>query len=141
MKTLTITRMFVSRMTIATKLLKMCLSNMLTDDKKFQRSKRMPGRHLFCLHISSKEDVINCDVIKLNVENSAKARYLDETHSYPFLNIEIIISKSFMKTMINHRKLCKTIPKYNIIIGATYEREKHKNPSANGSTSKIISCQ
>ena len=33
MKTLKITSMFVSRMTVATKLLKMCLSNRLIDDE------------------------------------------------------------------------------------------------------------
>ena len=37
MKTLKITSMFVSRMTVATKLLKMCLSNILIDDKIFKR--------------------------------------------------------------------------------------------------------
>ena len=46
---------------------------------------------------------------KLNVENSTKAHYVGETHSYRLLKIEIIKSKNFMKTMINHRKLCKTI--------------------------------
>ena len=85
MKTLTITRMFVSQMTVATKLLKICLSNMLIDDGNFKHLKRMPSRHLFCLHISGNVDVINGDVIKLNVENSAKACYVDETHSYRFL--------------------------------------------------------
>ena len=33
MKTLKITSKFVSRMTVATKLLKMCLSNILIDDE------------------------------------------------------------------------------------------------------------
>ena len=37
MKTLKITSMFVSRMTVATKLLKMCLSNILIDDEIFKR--------------------------------------------------------------------------------------------------------
>ena len=37
MKTLKITSMFVSRMTVATKLLKMCLSNILIDDEIFNR--------------------------------------------------------------------------------------------------------
>ena len=37
MKTLKITRMLVSQMIAATKLLKICLSNMLIDDEIFQR--------------------------------------------------------------------------------------------------------
>ena len=37
MKTLKITCMFVSRMTVATKLLEMCLSNILIDDEIFKR--------------------------------------------------------------------------------------------------------
>ena len=44
---------------------------------------------------------------KLNVENSAKARYVDEIHSYRFLKFEINKSNNFMKTMINHGKLFK----------------------------------
>ena len=36
MKTLKITGMFVSRMTVTTKLLKMCLSNILIDDEIFK---------------------------------------------------------------------------------------------------------
>ena len=36
MKTLKITREFVSRMTVATKFLKICLSNMLIDDEIFK---------------------------------------------------------------------------------------------------------
>ena len=52
---------------------------------------------------------------KLSDENSAKARYVDETHSYRFLKFEINKSSQIiMKTMINHRKLCKTISKYII---------------------------
>ena len=35
MKTIKITSMFVSQMTVATKLLKMCLSNILIDDEIF----------------------------------------------------------------------------------------------------------
>ena len=49
---------------------------------------------------------------KLNVENSAKACYVDKTHSHHFLKFEINKSKNFMKTMLNHRKLFKTISKY-----------------------------
>ena len=37
MKTLKITITFVSRMTVATKLLKMCLSNKLIDNEIFKR--------------------------------------------------------------------------------------------------------
>ena len=37
MKTTEITSMFVSRMTVATKLLKMCPSNILIDDEIFKR--------------------------------------------------------------------------------------------------------
>ena len=52
---------------------------------------------------------------KLNDENSAKARFVDETHSYRFLKFEINKSHQIiMKTMINHWKLCKTISKYII---------------------------
>ena len=36
MKTLKITGMFVSRITVATELLKMCLSNILIDDEIFK---------------------------------------------------------------------------------------------------------
>ena len=36
MKTLKITSMFVPRMTVTTKLLKMCLSNILIDDEIFK---------------------------------------------------------------------------------------------------------
>ena len=36
MKTLKIASMFVSRMTVATKLLKMCLSNILIDNEIFK---------------------------------------------------------------------------------------------------------
>ena len=57
MKTLKITSMFVSQMTVATKLLKMCLSNILIDDT-------IPVAILFCKQISSNDDVINSDVIK-----------------------------------------------------------------------------
>ena len=37
MKTLKITNMFVFGMTVATKLLKMCQSNILIDDEMFKR--------------------------------------------------------------------------------------------------------
>ena len=57
-KTLKITSMFVSRMTVATKLLKMCLSNILIDDEIFKRWKNNPGHHPFCKHIHSNGDVI-----------------------------------------------------------------------------------
>ena len=63
MKTLKITRMLVSRITAATKLLKICLSNRLIDDEIFKRLKTMPS-HAFCLHISGNGDVINGDIIK-----------------------------------------------------------------------------
>ena len=53
---------------------------------------------------------------KLNVENSVKTRYIDETHSYCLLKFEINKSKNFMKTMLNHEKLCKTVSKYMYII-------------------------
>ena len=51
---------------------------------------------------------------KLNVENSMKAQNVDETHSYRFLKFEINKSnqKNFMKIMLNHGKICKTISKY-----------------------------
>ena len=64
MKTLKITSMFVSRMAVATKLLKMCLSYILINDEIFKRLKNDPGRHPFCKHISSYGDVINGDIIK-----------------------------------------------------------------------------
>ena len=64
MKTLKITSMFVSRMTDATKLLKMCLSNILIDDEIFNDKRWKNDRHPFCKHISSNGDVINDDVIK-----------------------------------------------------------------------------
>ena len=67
MKTLKITSMFVSRMTVATKLLKMCLSNLLIDDGIFKRWKRIPVAILF-LNIS----LATVTSSKLNVENSAK---------------------------------------------------------------------
>ena len=53
---------------------------------------------------------------KLNVENFAKAQYVDETHSYRFFKVlnKQIKSKNFMKMMLNHRKLCKIISKYII---------------------------
>ena len=51
---------------------------------------------------------------KLNVENSTKAQYLDETRSYHFLKFEKNKSKNFMKIMLTHRKLFKTISKYII---------------------------
>ena len=63
MKTLKITSMFVSRMTVATKLLKMCLSNILINNEILLKNN--PGRHPFCKHISSNVDVINGDVIKI----------------------------------------------------------------------------
>ena len=44
---------------------------------------------------------------KINVENSAKSRYVDEIHDYRFLKFEINKSNHFMKTMINHRKSLK----------------------------------
>ena len=47
MKTLKITSKFVSRMTVATKLLKMCLSNILTDYEIRKRSKTIPVAILF----------------------------------------------------------------------------------------------
>ena len=49
---------------------------------------------------------------KLNVENSTKAQYVNETRSYRLLKFEINKSKNFMKTKLNHGKLCKTISKY-----------------------------
>ena len=47
MKKLKITSMFVSRMTVATKLLKMCLSNILIDDEIFKGWKTIPVTILF----------------------------------------------------------------------------------------------
>ena len=49
---------------------------------------------------------------KLNVENSMKAQYVNETHHYRCLKFEINQTKNFMKTMLNYGKLCKIISKY-----------------------------
>ena len=67
MKTLKNTSMFVSRMTVATKLLKMCLSNILIDDT-------IPVAILFVISLAT---VTSSKVTssKLNVENSAKWYY------------------------------------------------------------------
>ena len=115
MKTLTITRMFVSRLTVSTKLLKICLSNRLIDDENFKRFEKGCPVTIFFVYIPL-ATVTSSTVTssKLNVENFTKAHYVDETHSYHFLKIEVIKSKNFMKTMINHRKLCKTMSKYII---------------------------
>ena len=64
MKTLEITSVFVSRMTAATKLLKMCLLNIVIDDEIFKHLKTIQVAILFVKHISSNGDVINGDVIK-----------------------------------------------------------------------------
>ena len=70
MKTLKITSMFVSRMTAATKLLKMCLLNILIDDEIFKRWKMIPVAILF-VNISL-ATVASSTVTssKLSVENS-----------------------------------------------------------------------
>ena len=52
-------------MTVATKLLKMSLSNILIDDEIFKRWKTIPVAMLICKHISSNGDVIKGDVIKV----------------------------------------------------------------------------
>ena len=72
MKTLKITSKFVSRMTVATKLLKMCLSNILIDYEIRKRSKTIPVAILF-VNISL-ATVTSSTVMssKLHVENSAK---------------------------------------------------------------------
>ena len=71
MKTLKITRMFVSRMTVTTKLLKICLSKILIDDEILGVEKRCPfafflgGLFIYIyIYISSDDDIINDDVIK-----------------------------------------------------------------------------
>ena len=84
MKTLKITRMLVSRITAATKLLKICLSNRLSMMKFLSVEKRCPFAILF-VNIS----VATVTSSKFNVENSAKAWYVDETHSYRLLKFEI----------------------------------------------------
>ena len=67
-------------------------------------------KSLFFVYISlATLTSLNC-----NVENCTKAWYVDETDSYHFfLNFEIK-SKNFMKFILNHRMLCKTISKYII---------------------------
>ena len=85
MKTLKITRMLVSRITAATNLLKICLSNRLIDNEIFLSvEKRCPVAILF-VNIS----LATVTSSQLNDENSAKARYVDETHSYRLINFEI----------------------------------------------------
>ena len=72
MKPLKITSMFVSQMTVAKKLLKMCLSNILIDDEILKRWKMIPVAILF-VNISL-ATVMSSTVTssKLNIENSAK---------------------------------------------------------------------
>ena len=79
MKTLKITSLFVSRMTVATKLLKMCLSNidLLIDDEIFKRWKTIPLAILF-LNISlATVTSSTLTSSKLNVENSAKRKFYE----------------------------------------------------------------
>ena len=72
MKTWKITIMFVSRMTVATKLLKMCLSNILIDDEIFKRSKTIPVAILFVNISLATLTSSTVTSSKLNLENSAK---------------------------------------------------------------------
>ena len=78
--------------------------------------KRYPGTILFVNISLATVTSSTVTSLKLNVENSTKARYVDETHSYRFLKFEINKSnkKKNMKTMLNHGKLCKTISTYII---------------------------
>ena len=91
MKILNITRMLVSRMTAATKLLKICLLNVhcLSTMKFSSVEKRCPVA-IFFVNISlARVTPSTVTSSNLNDENSAKAQYVDETHSYRFLKFEI----------------------------------------------------
>ena len=72
MITLKITSMFVSRMTVGTKLLKMSLLNILTDDEIFKRWKTIPVTILFVNISLATVTSSTVTSSKLNVENSAK---------------------------------------------------------------------
>ena len=72
MKTLKITSMFVSRMTVATKLSKMCLSNILIDDEIFKRLKTIPVAILFVNISLATVTSSTVTPSTLNVENSTK---------------------------------------------------------------------
>ena len=89
MKTLKITRMFVSRMLVATNFLKVCLSNMLIYDEFLSVEKRCPVAIIFVYISLATMTSSTVTSSKLNDENSAKARYVDETHSYRFLKFEL----------------------------------------------------
>ena len=77
MKTLKITSrsMLVSRMTVATKLLKMCLSNILIDDEIFKRWKTIPVAILFVNISLATVTSSTVTSSKVNVENFAKWLY------------------------------------------------------------------
>ena len=107
--------MFVSQKTVLTKVLKMCLLNMLIDIFKFLTIEKQCLVTILFVYMSLA--MVTSSTVtssKLNVENSRKAWCIDETHSYRFLKFEINKSKNSMKMMSNHRKLCKTISKYII---------------------------
>ena len=85
MKTLKITRIFVFRMTVATKFVcRICLSTM----KLLRVGKRCPVAILFVNISLATVTSSTVTSSKLNVENSAKAQCVDETHSYRFLKFE-----------------------------------------------------
>ena len=111
---LKITRTLVSRITATIKLLKICLSNRLIDDEIFSAEKRCP---VAILSVNISLSTVTSSTVtpsKFNVENSAKARYVNETYSYHLLKYEINKSNQriFTKTMFDHGKLCKTLSKY-----------------------------
>ena len=94
-------------MTVTKKLGKICLSNTFIDDEIFCTEKGSPVAILF-VYIS----LATVTSSKANVENSAKAWYVDEIDSYCFLNFEI--NKS-IKEFYENEDLCKTISiKYTI---------------------------
>ena len=89
MKTLKITRMLVSRITAATKLLKICLSNGLSTLNFLSVEYRCPVAILLVYISLATVTSSTVTSSKRSVENSAKARYVDVTHSYCFLKVEI----------------------------------------------------
>ena len=89
MKTLNITRKLVSQMTAATKLLKICYRICPLMMKFSSVEKRCLVAILFVNIALAMVTSSTVTSSKLNDENSAKAIYIDETHSYRFLKFEI----------------------------------------------------
>ena len=79
------TRMLVSPITAATKLLKIGLSTM----KFLSVEKRCPAAILFVYISLATVTSSTVTSSKLNFENSAKARYVHETHSHGLLKFKI----------------------------------------------------